>query len=372
VTNTTNLSLNKTDIFGVQMKTNQKSKYSINVDTIEFFITGMDFKNPSSFSAELIDEEDGVVIAKYGNRVFMNGNGGIHRMSVRMMNSGKELHFSGSPFACVRKQNLYTSDDVVRGCRIAIKKAMKQFGINPPSDLLRKWLTGDVILKRVDLAVNFRLSSKKKVIEVLRQLRDQLIGRNASLNIVGHSVCWNPRSGKQYSMVFYPKGVQLRSSGRYKKHPYLEELVGEAENILRVELRLRSSELRLLSLSKASDWNSEIAREIFLKYFSKLKFLSVTSGVVTEKELSKLPSRLRVVLALHKSGVNLRQIFHKRTLQRHMSHFRGMGIDLRVPNQQEGVALNLCEILSVKRAVSAAPDWMVKAGMARIRKLKRR
>lgn len=337
----------------------QREKLLVNVDTIEFWISGMDFGNPSSSEVTLLDKTTGVIRDRYGNREFMVGKNGIHRMSVRMMNSGKKLCFSGSPFACVRGQNIFTSADVIKGCAIAIKRAMRVFKIAPPKEVWEKWMEGDINLTRVDLAVNFRMDSEAEVLEVLQQISRQLISRYGTVNKSGTSVCWGPKGGKEYSINFYAKGPQLRRSERYRNHPNRDRLIGEAENILRMEVRLRSAKLG--RLKKASAWGIDTAEKKFRQYKAHLKFLSVTSGVVSDEELDELPSRLRPVIALHKSGANLESIYSKRSLQRHRAAFRDRGIDLRCPNQAETAITELRRYLSVKKAINKPPKWMVDA-----------
>ena len=219
----------------------KKRKLLVNVDTTDFWVSGIDFENPSSEEATLVNKDTGEIRDRYGNREYMSGKNGVHNMSVRMKNSGKKLCFSGSSYARVKSQNLYTSGNVLKACVIAVKRAMHVYKIVPPQEVQDKWFAGDINLTRVDLAVNFRMRSEAEVRDVLDQIRWQLKGKNVTTKTSGTSVCWAPRDGKKYSVGFYAKGTQLRRSKQYRRHPERDRLVAEAETILRVEVRLRSS-----------------------------------------------------------------------------------------------------------------------------------
>ncbi len=342
----------------------KKRKNLVNVDTVEFDLKGMDFKNCSDKEVNLIDTRTGQITSRYGNYVGIKKKSGAHKLMVRTMESGEKfLRILGSPFAYECGQNLYTCGDVLRGCRIAINAAIKNFGIQPSSEMRSSWLLGNFNLNRVDLAVNFRLSSEAEVIEVLKQLRRQLGERGVNSRIFAHSFYYQPKGGKEYSMIFYAKGAHLRRLKNYQKMAEKEKLVAEAECILRVELRLNAGELRKLGLEKASSWTPETANKVFGKYMSRMKFLEVTSGIVTDEELEALPSRLRPVLVAHKAGLSLSRVYPKRTLQRHMKDFRDLKIDLRCPNQPNQRAVSLPSLLRPGRAISSPPKWMVDAKM---------
>ncbi len=341
----------------------KKPKLLVNVDTEEFWVSGKTFKNPSNEEATLANTDTGEIRDRYGNREYMVGKRGVHRMSVRTKNSGKKLCFSGSPFACKFGQNIYTSPNILRGCLIGIKRAMKLYEIDPTQELLETWLAGDINLTRTDLAVNIRMRSEAEVFDTLDQIRWHLIGKYGTTRSSGTSVCWAPKEGKEYSIGFYAKAAQLRRSKQYRNHPERDRLIAEAETILRVELRLRAGELRKLKLEKASAWCSDTAEKVFRKYMARMKFLSVTSGTIADEELAKFPNNLRHVLALHKAGVNLKRIYQPRTLQRHYKAFRDRGIDLRCPNQQGPTITALPKFLSPRKVINTPPKWMVDANL---------
>lgn len=335
-----------------------KSMVSVSVDTVAFSIEGAQFELPGATVATVTDKAN-QVIKTYGNRMPMTGKYGAHRVYVRTMDSGKTLQFEGSPFAYLHGQNVFTSSRLLQGCRKVIRRAFKKFEIAPSEALLQRLRDGDIDLQRVDLAVNFRLGSEEEVLRVLKQIGRQLNEHGRPMKRCGSTVMLTPRNGIEDSIAFYAKGPQMRQSQKYEKLPGREELLNECENMLRVEIRLRSGKLRQLGLNKAKDWKRNTASRVFELYMAKLRFLEVTSGPLNEADLNGLSNPQRIALALHKSGVDLSMVYTQATLKRRLAEFKEMGIDLRCPNQPKISITRLSKYLSRKKVINDPPQWML-------------
>ena len=343
-------------------------KLTVNIDTIEIMVNGDKdecFNIPGAKTAKVMSS-DGENLSSYQNRVPIPGKHGIHALHVRTMKNGKELHIEGSPFAHRYGQNVYTSSNMRGAAHICLRRACTKLGLKTEAEWQKIWAKGDITLKRVDLAVNYRLKSESEVLTILRQVKRQMIERPGTIRINDATVTLSPRDGKEFSIALYAKGPQIRKESRFRKLPYSGKLLEHCKPILRVELRLRASELRKLGLDKLGAWERDTAEKVFAQYIGKrLDFLSITSGPVTDEELADLPSRLRPVLGLHKLGVELKPFFGERTLRRHRSDFKKRGIDLRCPNQEKGAVRPLAQLLSKDAAIKSAPKWMIDAGLVR-------
>ena len=346
-------------IFEKKHKVIAKKNIRVNIDTVDFSIRG-EFSNlGASIVTARRDGEQ--IVGEYGNRVRMVGKYKAHSIYARSMNSGSRIMFQGAPFAYAYGQNLYTSSDLLRGCGLVIKRAIRKFDIKHTDKQLRQWLDGDIDLTRVDLAVNFQVGSESEGREVLHQVGRQLFETNRSMSRYDSTVYFKPRDGKDYQLVFYAKGPQVRSLKRYQDIPGREKLLEHCQGIVRIELRLLASELRKLGLEKAVAWKEDTAERIFRKYMAtKLDFLNVTSGPVTNEELVKLPQKMRPVLALHKLGHDLLpNVYSLRTRQRQTKFFREEGIDIRCPNQAVESITTLKKYLSPKKVINDPPQWML-------------
>lgn len=337
-------------------------KIQVHIDTVELGIEGMEFDLPEAVNVSVADDE-GTIFERYQNRKPIEGAHGVHRAHVRTLHSGKQLFIEGSPFAVAYGQNLYTSDDLNAACLSIIKHVCREQGFKTTPELRERWTSGDIDLSRVDLAVNFRLGSEDEVKNVVRQVARQLMERGWPMKIVGSTVYWIPRSGKEFMLAFYVKGAHMRSLKNIKKLENFKELLEDAETILRIELRLRASVLRELGLEKVRAWTKDTPQEVFKTYMKRLELLMITSGDLEDEELAALPSRLRPVLAVHKAGVDLERVYGKRSLQRHRKDFKLLGLDLHCPNQPAGTTVPLPKLLSPKKVINDPPEWLKKAAL---------
>lgn len=343
----------------------------ISIDTIEMEVQGEDFLLPNASHAQLISKE-GEVLARYQNRQEIKGKEGMHSLHARTKNSGKTLCIEGSPYGHKYGQNVFTSPHILPACIVALKSVCSSCEINPSPENKAKWMAGEIDLRRVDLAANFKISDALDANDVLHQISLQFLNFGIPMRRVGTSLYWAPRSGKEWTIALYAKEPEMHRKKGLKSHPQRNALLKECENMIRIEVRLRASELRKRGLAKASAWNEDTAYMVFSNYMKKLNFLPSIQRSFDADELDKLPGRLRSPYALHKAGIDLSTVFGPRTLQRYRKDFTSMGIDVRTPNHLGDHSLSLRKILGPTKAYAEAPEWMVSAGMVpRSKKLPR-
>jgi len=342
------------------------TSYSIfNLDTVKCRITspGMKFKIPGAMRSLYVNPE-GECLNESQYRVEIKGAHGSHSIYISSPDSGKSLVIEGSLAGFLYGQNVYTSPKLLPLIIQCLKRVCEQLAWKPTREQIKSWKRGDgIVLERVDLAVNFRLDSDLQVNSALMQIKRQAIEHNFGIEGHGTTVYFKPDSGRNRSIAFYGKYAEMRHSRRFDGLSHKQRLVSECEGLLRVEVHLHEAELADMGLRNASEWDDKSARMAFVKPFKKFKFLEITSGPVTEKELAELPSRLWSALVIHKLGGDMELAFEERTLQRRRADFRKLGIDLKCPNEPVGEVLNITKLLSESKAVTA-PDWLVEAGLA--------
>jgi len=273
---------------------------------------------------------------------------------------------SGSPYAFLAGQNVYTSSDLTKTCVAALRKLKSKIGLRPINeDVSRNWVFGEIDLYRVDISVNFRFDSEEQVLRVLTQLRRQLAETRGSVNKIGTTVYWSPQHGKRYQILAYAKGpLMVLKDGKDKSviSKEYERLIDDCSDILRIEVRLRRSELVELNLDKAWKWKKNTAQEVFMRYFKRLKILNVLSGRLDEDELDNVPNNLRPVSALLKLGADLDGIYKPRTVSNYRSQFKKLGIDIRTP-WREAKTIPLLKIMKSKCRLAKSPAWLKKPNL---------
>jgi len=341
------------------------SDFQVNIDTVEFSIDEINLEVPDAL-VSIITSPDGEVLQTRTNRKSMpaveDGPPLHFRYKSHPDSSTGELFIQGSPYAHIYGQNVWTSDSV-RNATIPIIKQICKFLDAPINQTVEKKLTaGQIKLHRIDLAVNFRFDSENQVGSAIMQLKHLLASQRCQSHLHERYVALAPKGSKNYMISAYAKGSQMRVN-RDLNADIRQRLVRACAPLLRIEVRLRSAELRKLGLSYVSDWTRETAKEVFKKYFHRLPLEGISFGPISDEDFENIDDRMRPVLALHKLGVDWRLVYSEATRTRHKAYFRQRGVNLDCPNQLAGDT-PLAEVLSRKGAISQTPTWLVEAGMA--------
>lgn len=336
----------------------------VNIDTVVLGVQGEGLNIPNTTYVNVINP-DGELQKSMQNRVYAIGAHHAHRLALRTLNNGATLQLEGPLGAFLYGQNLITSNDMRHLCVESLKRAGNQVGLAFSKDVKGRCLQGDIDLFRVDLAVNFPLESEQEVYGVLVQVKRQLVECDARVTFYKTSAIYAPNDGKDYSISLYAKGPEMRRQRRYNEVDYKSELLKEAEKILRVEVRLQTSELKRLGISKVSTWTAETPFDVFRQYMRKLEFLEVLYGPATTEELGGFPSYLRPVLFMHKAGLDWTVPYNTKQQQRHRKAMKELGYDLRCPNQLDRTPVSIRKLLSRKRALCSVPQWMIEKCLCR-------
>lgn len=337
----------------------------INIDTIEAEISAnnsdIEFIMPDSLKVNIVNEDD-LVLDSYQNRECLPGKNDLHSLQVRSMSFGNILNIQGAFFAFLFGQNVFTASKPKLLVKKVLGKVFNEFDFNIPEKNLKKFYSGDVKLKRIDLAVNYRFNSQEEVTEALSQIKRQLVELNCTVRTYDKNVILSPQNGREYSISFYAKGPQMRRMRKYDKMNWAGALLSECSTILRVEIRVRSQGLRKMGLEVLSNWKDGDSEILYQHYFRKLPNIVITSLPLEYEDLSKLPSRLKPVFALHKTGVDIARVYKKTSLDRHKRWFKQRGVNLSKPNHALKV-VPLKELISPKNAIIETPEWMREMGL---------
>ncbi|QQJ96434.1 hypothetical protein JG536_12515 [Burkholderia ambifaria] len=341
--------------------------FQVNIDTVAFSVTGIDVNIPDTLSA-LIVTPDGEIVQKRSNRKAVLSIDGSSAMQIRHRSSANlpygELTIEGSPFAYIYGQNVWTSDSLKDATLPIILDICEKLNFTPNNETRKQWRNGNCELHRVDLAVNFQVGSENQADSALTQLKYLLASQRCQCHLHERYAALSPKNSKEYSVVAYAKGPQMRAKkSKFPDDSLYERLVIACEPLLRIEVRLRRSELRKLGLSRVCDWTEDTAKEVFSQYFKRLPLEGISYGPLSESDFEDIDDRMRPALALHMLGADWRLFYADVTRARHKAYFRKLGINLDCPHQLKH-QVPLVEILSRKGAIACTPTWLIEAGMA--------
>ena len=338
----------------------------VNIDTVEFTVSGIEW-DVSGQTRCLVSNGDGELIFSSTNRLPVSGKYGMHNLQLRYNPITKTLNVEGSLFGFILGQNVFTSQRLAKGLAWVISYLKKDLGFLfavPMQQLIDEHVT----LHRVDLAVNLQFGSGRFVKTCLRQIARQLIEQDCTVRKAFTSVYWTPQDGRYYSIIFYDKGEDVRRkclpkakrAGK-KEQEFFEALCNECDGLLRIEVRLRSAELKKQGLQSVKAWSGDAPKEIFNRYYRNVPILNVVSSGMSRADFEGVPDRLRPVIALRKLNAAMELVYSDRTLARHRSTFRKMKIDLKTPARAKAVPL--ASVLTASR-IKPTPTWLVDARFA--------
>ena len=138
--------------------------------------------------------------------------------------------------------------------------------------------------------------------------------------------------------------------------PHRDELTRHASGKLRVELVLRSMQLKELGSARfAANWKAHTARELHSQF---LETINMSEQVTLAPSIrADLPPRLLGVYTLWRDGHDARAIYPRNTFYRYRRELLAFDIDIAIiqPNIRDNV-VPLVRALRPE-AVAQIPDW---------------
>ncbi len=345
------------------MKLQISSPRAIGIDTVILRVPYHGDRLHTQYTQRLTP--DGEVIQMGSYAVCIKGKARQHTVKVRHDQQRNELQIEGSPYGFLYGQNVFTGTDLPWITRHLLKKVAEKLSL--PETQVAQWSEDQIVVDRIDLAMNLNFGSKEDVNSALVQLGQQFAAHQRSMFMQATSLYWNPRLGKDYLIALYAKGAQLEAkyNRSQTKDPILKRLLEETVGMLRIELRLRGPELKQLHMTRVNDWTRQSMANAFCRYFARMPVWNVTSGPLTLDELEGLSPAEKRYLALHKSGAPMSWLQTERSTQRLRKSFREKHhLDLRCPNRDERT-MKLADLMSDPDRIVKTPQWLIEAGWAR-------
>lgn len=187
------------------------------------------------------------------------------------------LEVSGNPAKFLTGHNLFGSDDVADLLARCLDKARNAIWPDlferPQLDL------SEGLISRIDLTASWQVDRPEDVLPVLRAMEETVWCpyRGRGVFDAGGSTLYYGRTAKgkrakDWALKLYWKGAEIQ----VHKLPYpayeLPGLLEDLNRTIRVELTLRTAELKRLGLRKVGDWSPAKVREIWEAYVAKLDF----------------------------------------------------------------------------------------------------
>ena len=271
-----------------------------------------------------------------------------------------QLYLHGNPAKFLQGHNIIGSDDVNVLAANTLKQIAERTGLC--LDLATaKAEKGDYSVKRIDITRSYQFNTKEEVQAAISAIAIKSRSRMGRAQTSGGTV-YHGKNSRRHTMKFYAKGEEL-SAG--KKHRLPDQLQATplhefAETLLRVELTLRSNELRDLNLTSGYDFTPKVVRRLYDEYFGRIEM--TPQATIPSDELVALPRAIRSTYLMWKNACDVRTTMSKPTFYRHRNELLGFGIDIALPYEGEQ-----CNVIPLFREVTgtpvANPHWAYQQGL---------
>ena len=281
------------------------------------------------------------------------------RLSIRTVQNLPSTRFtilielSGNPVKWFQGHNIFGTDDLVNLVYETVLKLSEVLNAPQPESILKAVREGGFTLSRIDLTSMFSLECRSDVYAFLNHAEKTCRTRSGTSLSKGNTVYMN-KDSKRWSVVMYSKGQEIEKH----KLPYdldCPELEKFADNKLRVELRLKSRELKDFNLACGYGWINIEPWSVYSDYVGRIE---MTEQSIKDDTVLELPSKVRSTYQLWTSGFDVRQFMSTRTYYRHRKELLKYDIDISVPNSNDELHTN---VIPLKRVLelkpSGVPDW---------------
>lgn len=291
---------------------------------------------------------------------------GSHSKTVSVKSAGsldgeraEFLMVSGNPSKFLQGHNIFGSDDLCGLTEGMLQIVMQRLGYEFDDFTRQSVRDGNFEVHLIDINYSFALGSQRDVMSFIHAA--EFTGRSRH----GRSA---PRPGtvyfgqhsRRWAMKFYSKWNEVEKGPKDRRIPdslgeHKDKLLTWAENILRIELRLLSKELKKLEMIKAADVQLNI-QKLFNEYLGKIEMNG--QARISDEKRHELPSKLQSSYLLWSEGHHLAEVLPKATFYRHRKQLLEYGIDISMTIDREKKFSNVVPFIRVLEAKPATiPEW---------------
>jgi len=281
---------------------------------------------------------------------------GSYETKVRVRSSGSaldgrasHLRISGNPAKFLQGHNIFGPDDLSSLMVAFCGKLFSELKITPHPTDLEQIRLGEYTISRIDLTFSYSLRSRSEVLAWLRAVEFKGRSRAGRPSSKGSTVYFQ-KSSRRWSLKFYSKGQELevrKLPDQLKKTP----LQKYADNLLRVELTLRSLELREKNIHWAKYFTPEFIQKLHSQYLQRIDMNAQLN--LSDELIRSLPRLLQATYCLWEKGCDVRNSLSKSTFYRHRNEL--LKYDVDIANQPDGIT-QLNNVVPLIRVLEAKPE----------------
>ncbi|MBF0515387.1 MAG: Replication-associated protein G2P [Desulfovibrionaceae bacterium] len=269
---------------------------------------------------------------------------------------GSTLWIDGNPTKFLQGHNIFGSDDLIGLVHALMTKLCDILPELEPTDLdMYRWMVGDYHLSRVDVAAMYSAESRAGALAWLRSAESASYMKHRGRGVLKGMTLYYGQHSRRWSLKAYSKGDELANHKGAALHENLihrNDLLAFADDKLRLELVLRSMELKDRGLSQASAWCGTVPTEVHHQAVGRLEMAE--NFILPDQVAANLPRHVRAAYTMWKVGEDLRATYSKATYYRLRTALLAHGIDISTVQPKNNV-VPLMRIITASPA--SIPDW---------------
>lgn len=214
-------------------------------------------------------------------------------------------------------------------------------------------LAGEYEVRAIDINQLYSLDNDRSV-EAWLYAAEMHGSRRAGRTTSTRGTVYLGQHSRRWSIKFYNKFREMLKN-QSECHVHYERLLGFAQGLLRVELRLLALELKERGITQGKHITENLCGQLFAEYTGKIQMN--TNATLIDNQLLRLPRSVQATYQIWSTGVSCREMLPRNTFFRHRRLLLPFDIDINFP-PKDIARNNVIPLLRVVEAVPVAiPNW---------------
>jgi len=271
------------------------------------------------------------------------------------------IRLSGNPVKFLQGHNIWGTHDL-RGLMLeTIKKIADVTNTPQPQKVYDAIFAGEYFISRIDINTMFEFDSALQA-EQYRYAYQTVARTRTGTAVLKADTVYFGKDSKRWTIKMYNKYNEINSRKNKKYQDFnrlTPSVVNWTLNKMRVEVVLKSNELREKNLHLGSAWERIDINVLFNEYLGRIEMSSQKPQDNILLELSEKPSLL-ASYSLWKDGHSLKELYKNNKFYSHRRALLDFDIDISVPFPLEQSTAKIVAIENIiSPRISTIPEWAI-------------
>lgn len=269
------------------------------------------------------------------------------------------IEISGNPVKWLQGHNLFGTNDLLLLVTVFFNKLINidDLPLNPTVEDHLKISKGEFTITRIDINETWHLSNIEQVSQWIHLASDTMRLKHRGTGIFSGTTLYYGKNSRRWSLKIYSKGLEIQRRGRKLPHNLeCDNMLQYANKSLRIELTIRSMQLKELRLDRGTTWLNFDIYVLYSQFLSNLEMAE--NHTLSSNIVCTLPRNLRLVYVAWLNGEDIRAMYSKATFYRHRRSLLDHGIDIATKCPESPDNSNVVPFLRILEAQPAGiPEW---------------